>query len=69
LGHSSPGDIAIFASLLPEGLEIKAEDLKGQAQNSMYYSVGGLTELAGAIRDPAEQTKLTTAFEEFARRT
>jgi hypothetical protein len=70
LGYSSPGDIAIFAGLLPEGIEVKAEDLKNQAQNSIYRGLGGLTGLAGAIRDPAEQTKLiTTALEEFVTRT
>jgi hypothetical protein len=70
MAYTHPGDIAVFASLLPEGLEIKAEDLKNQAQNLMYHGFGGLTGLAGAIRDPAEQAKLiTTALEEFTTRT
>ena len=64
--YNSPGDIALFASLLPEGIEINAEDLKNQARNATYNGLGGLTGLAGAIRDPAEQTKLiTTALEQF----
>ncbi len=70
MAYNSPGDIAIFASLLPVGVELKAEDLKNQAQNSMYRGFGGLTGLAGAVRDPAEQTLLiTTALDEFAKRT
>jgi hypothetical protein len=70
MGYGNPGDIATFTSLLPEGIELKAEDLKNQAQNSMYRGFGGLTGLAAAIRDPAEQTKLiTTALEEFTTRT
>ncbi|MGL4399191.1 MAG: hypothetical protein ACRCXD_04945 [Luteolibacter sp.] len=70
MGYNSPGDIAIFASLLPEGTEIKADDLKNEAQNSMYRGFGGLMGLAGAIRDPAEQALLlTTALEEFTKQT
>ncbi len=70
MGYNSPDDIAIFASLLPEGIEIKADDLKNEAQNSTYRGFGGLTGLAGAIRDPTEQAKLIiTALEEFATRT
>lgn len=66
MAYNSPGDIAIFASLLPEGVELKAEDLKNQANNTAYRGFGGLTGLAGAIRDPAEQAKLiTTALEQF----
>lgn len=64
--YNSPGDIAVFASLLPEGVEFKVEDLESQASNTAYRGFGGLTGLAGAIRDPAEQTKLiTTALEKF----
>jgi len=66
MSYNNPGDIAIFASLLPEGIEMNAEDLKNQARNAIYNGLGGLTGLAGAIRDPAEQTKLiTTALEQF----
>lgn len=64
--YNNKGDIALFASLLPEGVEFKAEDLQIQASNSAYSGFNGLTELAAAIRDPAEQTKLiTTALENF----
>jgi hypothetical protein len=66
MGYNNPGDIAIFASLLPEGISLKAEDLKNQASNTAYRGFGGLTGLAGALRDPAEQTKLiVTALEHF----
>ncbi len=70
MGYNNPGDIAIFASLLPAGIELKAEDLKNQAGNTAYRGFSGLTGLAAAIRDPAEQTKLiTTALEQFVTHT
>jgi len=70
MGYNNPGDIAIFASLLPEGIEVRAEDLENQANNSAYRGFSGLTGLAGAIRDPAEQTKLIiTALEHFTTNT
>lgn len=70
MGYNNPGDVAVFASLLSEGIEIKAEDLKSQASSTTYSGFNGLTGLAGAIRDPAEQTKLiTTALEQFATNT
>lgn len=60
MSHNNPGDIAVFASLLPKGIEISAEDLKNQATSSFYQGFDGLADLARAIRDPAEQTKLIT---------
>jgi hypothetical protein len=70
MGYNSPDDIAIFASLLPQGIEILAADLKGQASNTSHRGLSGLTGLARAIRDPAEQTKLiTTALDDIASRT
>lgn len=67
MDYNSPGTIAVFASLLPESVEIKAEDLKNQTRSIAYSGFSGLTDLAGAIRDPAEQTKLiTTALEQLA---
>lgn len=70
MAYNNPGDIALFASLLPEGIELRAEDLENQANNTAYRGFSGLTGLAGAIRDPAEQTKLiTTALEQFATNT
>lgn len=66
MAYSSPKDIAIFASLLPAGVELRADDLKSQASNFNYNGFSGLTGLAGAIRDPAEQAKLITgALDQF----
>lgn len=67
MAYNSPKDIAVFASLLPESVELRADDLKSQASHTAYYGFSGLTGLAGAIRDPAEQTKLITGtLEQFA---
>lgn len=64
--YSNPKDIAIFASLLPAGIELRADDLKSQANNATYYGFSGLSAMAGAIRDPAEQAQLITgALEQF----
>ncbi len=66
MAYNSPSDIALFASLLPEGVEVMAEDLKDQARSTSYNGLRGLTGMAVAVRDPAEQTKLiTTALEQF----
>lgn len=63
---NSKGDIALFASLLPDGIEIKAEDLQSQANNAVAGGFNGLADLAAAIRDPAEQAKLiVTALEQL----
>lgn len=70
MAYSSPGDIAIFASLLPAGVELKAEDLKNQANNTLYRGFSGLAGLAGAIRDPTEQAQLIAgALEHFTEST
>ncbi len=70
MAYQSPDDFAISASLLPEGVEIKAEDLRNKAQDSMFRSFGDLADLAGAISDPAEQTLLLTAvLKEFTKQT
>ena len=60
MGYNNADDIAIFTSLLPQGVELLAEDLKNEARNSAYRGFSGLTGLARAIRDPDEQTKLIT---------
>lgn len=68
--YSNFGDIAVFASMLPDGVELVADDLKSQARNTAYRGLSGLTGLAGAIRDPAEQTKLiTSALDDLTKRT
>jgi hypothetical protein len=67
MAYNNPEDIANFTSLLPQGIELLADDLKSQAYNTGYRGFSGLTGLARAIRDPAEQTKLiTTALNELA---
>jgi hypothetical protein len=66
LGYSSPKGIAVFASLLPAGIELRADDLKSQANHSTYNGFRGLSAMAGAIRDPAEQAQLITgALDQF----
>lgn len=60
MAYNNPGDIAVFASLLPEGIELRAEDLKNQASSTLYRGLGGLPGLASALRDPAEQAELIT---------
>ena len=70
MAYSNSGDIAVFASLLPQGVELLADDLKNQARNTAYRGFSGLTGLAAAIRDPAEQTKLITgALDDLTERT
>lgn len=70
MGYNNPDDIAIFTSLLPQGIELLAEDLKNEARNSAYRGFSGLTGLARAIRNPDEQTKLiTTALDSHASNT
>ena len=60
----------MFASLLPEGVELVADDLKNQAGNVSYRGFSGLIGLAAAIRDPAEQAKLiTVALDDLAKQT
>lgn len=68
--HNNPDAIATFASLLPAGVEIRAEDLKNSASNTIYQGLGGLVDLATALRDPAEQAELiATALGQFTSRT
>jgi hypothetical protein len=70
MAYNNPDDIATFTSLLPQGIELLADDLKSQAYNTTHRGFSGLTGLARAIRDPAEQTKLiTTALDELANST
>ncbi len=70
MSYSSSGDIAVFASLLPHGVELSADDLKSRANNLAYRGFSGLTGLAAAIRDPAEQAKLITgALDDLANKT
>lgn len=66
MGYSSPRDLVTFVSLLPDSVEIRADDLKNQANNIAYRGFNGLAALAGAIRDPDEQTKfLTTTLDQY----
>lgn len=66
----NPGGIAMFAEMLPAGVEIQAEDLKDRAINSYHQGFGGLVDLANVIRDPAEQAELITcALQEYLKRT
>ena len=58
MAYHAPNAIAEFAGLLPADIEIRAEDLKSQASNSLYNGLGGLVDLAGVIRDPNEQAVL-----------
>lgn len=70
MSYNNPGDIAVFSSLLPQDVELLADDLKSQAQNTSYRGFSGLTGLAAAIRNPAEQTKLITgALDELTKNT
>ena len=61
MAYSNPADIGVFASLLPPGIELTAEDLKNPANNTGSRGFSGLPSLAGALRDPAEQAKLISA--------
>ncbi|MBC8127844.1 MAG: hypothetical protein H8M99_11950 [Gloeobacteraceae cyanobacterium ES-bin-144] len=60
MGYSRPSDIALFASLLPKGIEVRADDFKNLVQNMGYNGFSGLSDLAKAIKEPTEQTKLIT---------
>ncbi len=53
-----PTDIPYYAALLPDGLEFTAKDFESIAMESVYSSIGGLTSIASAIRNPAEQAHL-----------
>lgn len=65
-----PGDIEKITSLLPQGVEIKADDLKSQSNNSFYQGFDSLLTLTHAIQDPAEKAKLlTTGFQNFTKST
>jgi hypothetical protein len=62
------GDVKLITSLLPSGIEIKADDLKNSG-NSFYYGFGPLINLTQAIQDPQEKAKLiTNGLENFTKR-
>jgi hypothetical protein len=68
--YNNPAYLAVFTSLLPQGIELRADDLKKAAIDSARQGFSGLTRLARAIRDPAEQTKLiTTVLDDLANNT
>ncbi len=70
MSNRNPADITTFAGLLPEGIEIRAEDLKDRARSSVSNGLNGLPEIAGIIREPAEQAKLITeALDQFTKNT
>lgn len=60
MSFMNPSDIVTFASLLPAGVEIRAEDLKDSVNNSSGNNLNGLSEIVGVLHDPAEQARLIT---------
>jgi hypothetical protein len=63
-----PGDIEKITSLLPPGVEIKADDLKNQSNSPFYNGFDSLLTLTHAIQDPAEKAKLlTTSFQNLTK--
>lgn len=68
MSYGNPRDLAQFSSMLPASAVITADDLKNQVSNSLYRGLGSLVDLAGAIQDPAEQSKLLVgALENFTK--
>ena len=68
-GYHNGAAIGEFADLLPDDVKLAADDLKSAANNTIYQGFSELPDLAGALRDPAEQTTLILdTLEELTKR-